>query len=488
MSTHKILVIRLSSLGDVVLTAPVYERLRATWPDATISVLVKPAYVSALEGNPHISTIIPFESIKKTIAIIRAERFTHLLDLHANIRSKIISSLSRIPNVSVYQKNAWARRLFVFFRKNSPELQKHTTQRYLEALNPWTANAEPHRIVIIQTAFLGDSVLTIPLAREVKSRWPDCHLSIATLKPMAPLFKDCGWIDDVLVDEKKGLLNKTLGAWKRAKALQKMNFDLALIPHRSLRSALIAWMAKIPQRIGFENSAGRFLLTQAVPFPWSTHDLERNLSLLSVFTPKPASNLQAAYLYADTDSLKSVLSRLEKETSSKSAELIGIHPGSVWPTKRWPARRFQSLCLRLSNAGYLPILVGGSQDKDLCATIANGSSTLNWAGSTSLGELKALMSRMSLFITNDSGPMHIATGLGIPTLAIFGATTRELGFFPYGPRHRVVEKNLACRPCGLHGRKKCPRGHFLCMEMIAVEEVWKASQEMLGTCGVSPAS
>jgi heptosyltransferase-2 len=94
--------------------------------------------------------------------------------------------------------------------------------------------------------------------------------------------------------------------------------------------------------------------------------------------------------------------------------------------------------------------------------------------------LKALISLLSLFITNDSGPMHIATGLGIPTLAVFGATTKELGFFPYGPRHKVIEQELPCRPCGLHGKRKCPPGHFLCMELTTVQEVRRTAQAMLG--------
>jgi len=480
MPTHKILVIRLSSLGDVVLTAPVYAEIKAAWPDADISVLVKPAYAEALKGNPHISRIIPFEGLQKTLRQMKEEKFTHILDLHSNIRSAIIRRLSRAPYISIYKKNAWARRLFVFFRKNSRELQKHTTQRYLEALRRWTEDISPKKVLIIQSAFLGDSVLTVPLAREIKSLWPDCHLSIATLEKMAAFFRDCGWIDEVLIDEKRGFLNQTIGLWKMAKKIKEKKFDMALIPHRSFRSALIARLAQIPNRIGFKTSAGRFLLTQSVPFPWTTHDLERNLSLLSVLSRKSKPNTQTTYLYADADALKSVLARLQAETADKPAELIGVHPGSVWPTKRWSAQRFKYLCLRLSNAGYLPVLVGGPQDQELCAEISRGSNVLNWAGKTSLGELTALMSRMSLFITNDSGPMHIATGLGIPTLAIFGATTRELGFFPYGSRHRVIEKDLPCRPCGLHGRKKCPRGHFLCMGLITVEEVWQSAQEMLG--------
>jgi len=86
---------------------------------------------------------------------------------------------------------------------------------------------------------------------------------------------------------------------------------------------------------------------------------------------------------------------------------------------------------------------------------------------------------LSVFVTNDSGPMHLAAAAGVPVVAIFGATTRELGFFPYGPGHRVIEADLACRPCGLHGARECPEGHFLCMRLLTVDQVYAACRDIL---------
>ncbi len=480
MPSAKILVIRLSSLGDVVLTAPVYEEIKRAWADAEIWVLVKPAYAESLAGNPHITKVLPFNGLFKTLSFIRSKKFTHLLDLHNNLRSKILRLFSGIPTISVYRKRAWARRLFVFFGKNSADLKKHVLERYLEAAYSWTGLPAPRRAVILQSSFLGDSVLTIPLAREIKSRWPHAILDVVTLKNSASLFRDSGWVDRVFVEEKKGFANKTWGLLKTARELKEKNFDCVFIPHRSFRSALLGFLARIPLRVGFEKSAGNMFLTHALPFSWSTHDLERNLSLLSIFAPHAALSPQTAYLYAEAESVQKITQRLRQETQGRPLELIGVHPGSVWPTKRWPARKFKTLCLELLKDGYAPILVGGPQDKALCEEIAAGNPVINWAGKTDLGELKALISLLSLFITNDSGPMHIATGLGIPTLAVFGATTKELGFFPYGPRHKVIEQELPCRPCGLHGKRKCPRGHFLCMELTTVQEVRRTAQAMLG--------
>jgi heptosyltransferase-2 len=132
--------------------------------------------------------------------------------------------------------------------------------------------------------------------------------------------------------------------------------------------------------------------------------------------------------------------------------------------------------------GLTAVIVGGKKDLDLgeqVCRLSNGH-PVNFASKTTLSELMAFMKFFKLFVTNDSGPMHIATAFGVPTLGIFGPTTRELGFFPYGEGHRVVEvKDLPCRPCALHGGKKCPEGHFKCMRDITVDEVFDTVKEML---------
>ena len=145
---------------------------------------------------------------------------------------------------------------------------------------------------------------------------------------------------------------------------------------------------------------------------------------------------------------------------------------------------FVQLISRLqTELGVQVVLVGGGhKDADLGEKICQLSQghAANLCGKTSLADLMALMQHFKLFITNDSGPMHIATAFDVPTLAIFGPTTRELGFFPYGEGHRVMEvKGLPCRPCALHGGKKCPLGHFKCMRDILPGRVFENAKEML---------
>ena len=494
----KILVIRLSSLGDVVLTGPVYKSLKAHWPDARISVLVKPQFAAVLEGHPGVDEVVPFTGLGDALGKIRAGGFTHLLDLHGNLRSRILRWLSGVPNQAAYRKDALARRLFVAFGLPSPSLQRHTVDRYLEALSAWGVPAAVEReltpadwgasqdfraparnALVLQTSFLGDSLLTLPLLRRLKESLPGARVSVLTLPKNAGVFRNSPWVDEVILDDKRGAHGGLRGPWKIAAELRARGFDLAVIPHRSFRSALVAWLAGIPRRVGFAASAGRFLLTDAVPFAWLTHDLERNLALARPLGGDSKASASEGRYVAPPPSSPALAALLAKAGVAPGARLAGVHPGAAWETKRWLPERFAELCRRLKAEGQTPVLIGGSGDAALGAEIALASGAANLVGKTDLEELKALMGRLSLFVTNDSGPMHLAAAAGVPVVAIFGATTRELGFFPYGSGHHVVEAPLACRPCGLHGAKSCPESHFLCMRLLSVDAVHRACREAL---------
>jgi heptosyltransferase-2 len=494
----KILVVRLSSLGDVVLTGPVYKSLKAHWPDARVSVLVKPQFAPVLDGHPGVDEVIPYRGLSDALARIRAGGFTHLLDLHGNLRSRLIRALSGVPERAVYRKDALARRLFVAFGRPSPSLQRHTVDRYLEALSAWGvppaeaalspadwgASSVPgasgaRRVAVLQTSFLGDSLLTLPLLRRLKESLPKASVTVVTLPKNADVFRGADGVDAVLLDDKRGRHAGLSGLWRISRELKAGGFDLAVIPHRSLRSALAAWLAGIPRRVGFSSSAGRFLLTDAVPFAWLTHDLERNLALARPLGGASAPSTGEERYVAPPPVSAALAAKLAAAGVKPGDRLAGVHPGAAWATKRWLPERFAELCRRLKAAGLTPVLVGGPGDAALGAEIAAASGAADLVGRTDLVELKELTGRLSLFVTNDSGPMHLAAAAGVPVVALFGATTRELGFFPYGAGHQVVEADLACRPCGLHGGRACPEGHFLCMRLLTVDRVEAACRAAL---------
>ncbi|MBI3012912.1 MAG: glycosyltransferase family 9 protein, partial [Elusimicrobia bacterium] len=154
--------------------------------------------------------------------------------------------------------------------------------------------------------------------------------------------------------------------------------------------------------------------------------------------------------------------------------LIGMNPGSMWKTKRWLPEYFAQVADTLQKERNCQIILFGSdQDKTAVRSVCSfmKSPVINLCGKTDLKTLTSLISRCSLFITNDSGPMHLASAAGVPLVAIFGPTTRELGFFPLGDKSVVVELELPCRPCSLHGGDRCPLKHFKCMRDLRPEVV-----------------
>ena len=497
----KILVVRLSSLGDIVLSSPVYKNLKAKWPNSHITLLVKPQFAQVLAGHPDIDEImVAKKNLWGNIRQVRAGHFTHLLDLHSNLKSILIGLFSRIPNRLRYSKNPVARRLYVRFKKNSPVLEKHTLERYLEVLKYWDVpvvykkpelsdwayknsnldGKKINKIAIFQTSFIGDSVLTTPLVQKTAKLFPEAKILVITRPQTDDIFRPMKEVDEIILNDKKGW-NKIAGVWKTAQAIKKAGVDILLVPHRSFRSALIAWLSGVPIRIGFTSSEGWFFYTKTVPFNWMVHDVERNLSLLHGIVKENFKAEKLNMRYAP--SAEENVARLMKDFNLEGKTLVGFHPGSAWPTKCWPAENYVELISRIQTELKLQaVIVGGASDADLgekICQLAKGHAA-SLCGKTSLSDLMALMGHFKLFITNDSGPMHIATAFGVPTLGIFGPTTRELGFFPYGSDSRVIEvKGLDCRPCALHGGKKCPKGHFKCMRLITVDDVFNTVKEML---------
>ncbi len=486
---RKLLVIRFSSLGDVVLTLPVFKRLRAVYPHAYIAALVKESYADILKEEGSINEIMVFakgQSLRELCRLVRRAGFDTVLDLHSNIRSRLVSAYSGASKVIRYRKAALARRFFVKWRFGSAALKDHTLDRYMEAANRLLPKERvqltmpPSSLLVIQTAFLGDAVLTTPLLGALREQFPKSRIVMLCTPEIADVFKKHPAVSEVLLFDKRGSEHSWASKWKLIQRLKKMQFDLAIIPHRSVTSALLAYCAGVPRRIGFSASQGRWFLTDVVPFRWGVHDVERNLALLKVFgVDNPSRDL---WLKAEPETVQRVTDRLSKAGVHPFDKLVGINAGSVWATKRWIPEGFAAVADRLiRDAGVKVVFIGGPKDAETMQQILSfmKEKPINWVGETSLKELIAVIGRSQTFLTNDSGPLHIAVAARVPTVAIFGPTTRELGFFPYGSGHVVLEKDLPCRPCSLHGQDRCPLEHFQCMKLITPEEVFTAVQKQL---------
>lgn len=481
----KILIIRLSSLGDIILTAPVIRNLKKHWANAQIDYLVKPRFAEALTGNNLINKVIRFNDLISVVNAVNANEYDLIIDLHANLRSMLICFFSNAKKIIRYKKASLARRFFVKMRIPSPSLEKHTLERYLDVLKsigvpcfftgPQLADSEnaysfniqkPAKICILQTAFLGDCVLTLPLLKKLRDTLPQSEIAVVTRPETAQIFTSPEFKNvEVITDNKKHAKSKLAEFNRLVKILSSHNFDAAVIPHRSIRSALLAWKAGIPIRIGFTSGAGSFLMTHKIHFSWLMHDIERNLSLLSPFTKDLTTALSGIM-----QTPKGIDLEISKDI------IIGINAGSAWPTKRWPAENWASLIQKLSKHFNSKILLLGGKSEiewnNSIVKMAGEQYCFDLTGKTTMTQLIKAIRGLKIFISNDSGPMHIACALGVPTIGIFGPTTKELGFFPYGSNNSVIQSDLKCRPCALHGSKTCPHKHFLCMKLITVNDVY----------------
>ncbi|MCP4482001.1 MAG: lipopolysaccharide heptosyltransferase II [bacterium] len=337
------------------------------------------------------------------------------------------------------------------------------------------------KILLIQTAFLGDIILTIPLINNLRNFFPDKEITILTTPLGKTLLEEQKNIDQIIVYDKKGKDKGFFNILKLVETLSLMSFDWVISPHRSFRTALIGYLARIPHRSGFSNSEGRFLFNDLIEYKKSLYDLERNLYFLENFCENP--------LKLDTKIDFPFNNLLEKETGDTLAKrswsnekIIGIHTGSKWFTKKWPINNFKQLLKELVDKGYKLIIFGDEDDWEISQFVTHeleSDNILNLVAKTDIKQLISYFRKIAVYVTNDSGPMHIAAALGFPIVAIFGPTVRELGFFPYTDTAIVVEEKLVCRPCGKHGGMICPQKHFKCMKNIKVVDVVRAIESFI---------
>lgn len=333
-------------------------------------------------------------------------------------------------------------------------------------------------ILVVQTAFLGDVVLTTPLFAALKRLCPGASVTLLTTPLAANLVEEDKNLDGIITFDKKG----GESFFSIAGKLKKGGYDLMISPHRSHRTSIIGFLSRIPVRVGYGEAGFSIFYTHRVKRPMELHEVDRILHLLTALgaASEPSDRkLTVNYTAAEKAEVDKIL---EEAGIPPGTRLAGLCPGSVWPTKRWTVEGFAEVGKGLREKGYGVVVVGGPEDRETGARVLGllGGKAVDAVGKTSLKALAAWIDRFSVFVTNDSGPLHVASARNVPTVAVFGATVRELGFFPFHQRSKVVETALPCRPCGLHGGKTCPEGHFRCMLDITPETVLKACLELTG--------
>jgi heptosyltransferase-2 len=331
------------------------------------------------------------------------------------------------------------------------------------------------------TNWLGDAVMSLPAIRAIREALPEAHIAVAARPGLVDFYAREQGIDRVIPCPKPTGFRER---WNFAATLRAQQFDGAILLQNAFDAALTAWLARIPVRIGYNRDARGLLLTRAIPVPKPgeipRHERFYYLELLrraGLVEQRPdAEVIRLGSIDAAREEGARSLAALEM-----SGPVIGVSPGAAYGNaKRWLPERFAEAGRQLAHRLRASILIFGSAaERPLCEAVAeplhaSGVAVLDLAGETTLGQFIDLAASCRLFLTNDSGAMHIASALGVPTVAIFGATD-EAATGPTGRLARVVREPVDCAPCLL---RECPIDHR-CMTRVTAARVAEIALQLL---------
>jgi len=319
--------------------------------------------------------------------------------------------------------------------------------------------------------------MSLPALRALRQRFPQARISILAKPWVADLYRREPFCDDLIPYAARTMGDK----WAAARALRPLQFDTAILLQNAFEAAAIASLAGIPERIGYARDGRGFLLTRAIPVP-KPGEIPRHESFYYLEMLRRAGILDAL---PQNDAI-----RLEGAPAARSAGLdrfrqlglgdtvIGVSPGAAYGTaKRWLPERFAESANRVaSELGAAVAIFGSKDERALCESVAASITTRvkNFAGETSLAEFIDLAAACRVYLTNDSGAMHIASALGVPTVAVFGSTDDQTTG-PTGPLARVVREPVECSPCL---KRECPIDHR-CMTRVSAARVAETALVLL---------
>lgn len=321
------------------------------------------------------------------------------------------------------------------------------------------------QILIIQTAFIGDVILATGLIEKLHRHYPEASIDFVLRKGNESLLKNHPKLREVHIWDKKG--GKYRNLFKLLARIRKQRYDLVVNVQRFANSGLLTAFSGAHERVGFDKNPFSWRFTSKVPhrIEEGVHEIARNHALIASITDDAP---QKPRLYPSS-------SDYEKVKTLTSKAYVCMAPASVWFTKQYPKEKWIELINTLSFNGNI-FLLGAPGDKALCDDIiqkTDDPGVKNLCGELNLLQSAALMKSAILNYVNDSAPMHLASSINAPTCALFCSTVPEFGFGPLSDFAEVVEveEALNCRPCGLHGKKACPEGHFKCGLDINVQNL-----------------
>jgi heptosyltransferase-2 len=347
------------------------------------------------------------------------------------------------------------------------------------------------RILIRATNWVGDAIMALPALRSVRARFPDAHIAIVARPYVTDIYSGQQICDQLIPYDLQGAHAGLSGRERLARKLRAQKFDAALLLQNAFDAAWLAWLAGIPERIGYARDGRSILLTKAVPVPRPgeipAHEQFYYLELLrrSGWLDQ-ATGEQYVTLNVDPQAEQQAAERLLTAGSRSNALRVAIGAGASYGSaKCWPPDRFAEVANRLAEESDADIILFGTANEIAVSTAINAAMRrppIDFTGKTSVADLPAFLSQCHLFIGNDSGAMHVAAAVGLPVVAIFGPTD-PLGTAPVTPRCTIVQEKPYCSPCFL---RRCPTDHR-CMTRISPAAVSTAAQSWLTSAEVRSA-
>ena len=360
------------------------------------------------------------------------------------------------------------------------------------------------KILLTRLSSIGDIVLTTAVLKPLRERYPGGEIIMTVMSPYLPLLQDNPYLSRVIPFEVgRTFLSDFMGFLRFIRSLRRERFDLVIDLHRNLRSHLITLFAGAEKSVGYRKGIFKrrvmVLLRKRGNSTKVDHTVHKYLKSLGSLGISPDHGEPKLYLNREErewaerylENCKNLNYEYRTPNIELRSSIIGIAPGAKHATKRWNPPGFALLGDRLTKElNARVILLGDGNDEEVAREIEERMEdrVINLVGKTSLRELAALLERCNLVITNDSGPLHMASALGRPVVALFGPTVEEFGFTPYHNWNSkfkiqsiVISRDLPCQPCSLHGSQRCPLGHHNCMNLITPEEVFDSIQTILST-------
>lgn len=338
---------------------------------------------------------------------------------------------------------------------------------------PEQAREEFKRILIIRTDRVGDAVLSTPVVKAMRQAYPHAYIAVMAAPAAKDVFEGNPYLDEVIVFDKDLKHGGWLKTARFARSLKEKRFDLALVLHPTNRVHLITFLAGIPKRVGYDRKLG-FLLTDKLAHEKQSgqkHELEYNLDLVRYLGVEPQD--KSLFIRITPEAQAWAKGVLKDSGISEGDLLLAIHPAASCPSKIWPKDRFaQAADMLAEKYGFKVLIVAGPKDISIAGEVANlmRNPAVNLAGKTSVSQLAAILERCRVFISNDSGPVHIASAVGTPVVSIFGRAQKGLSpgrWGPVGHKDRFLSRDIGCIECLAHN---CVKG-FECLGAITVEDV-----------------